>query len=126
MPERKIPDEVRDFISKHIDSVGQLEALLLLREHRDRRWNAATVAERLYAGEPETRELLKRLAEGGLLTSEGDTYGFATDLPAERLSTIDALATAYSRQLIPVTNIIHSKSRRIREFANAFRLRKDR
>jgi hypothetical protein len=33
----------------------------------------------------------------------------------------------YSRQLVPVTHLIHSKPRpaRVQEFAEAFRLRKD-
>jgi hypothetical protein len=39
---------------------------------------------------------------------------------------IARLADVYARHLIPVTNLIHSKPRRIREFADAFKLRKDR
>lgn len=125
MPEGQISDAVREFILKHIDSVGQLEALLLLREHGTRRWNLAEIAQRLYSGEQETRELLRRLCEDGLAACTGDSYWFASPDDG-RKATIDELASVYSRQLIPVTNLIHSKSRRIREFANAFRLRKDR
>ena len=36
------------------------------------------------------------------------------------------LSEVYRRHLIPITNLIHSKPRRIREFAEAFKLRKDR
>ena len=39
---------------------------------------------------------------------------------------IDRLADSYAKQLIPITNMIHSKPRRIRQFADAFKFRKDR
>ena len=38
---------------------------------------------------------------------------------------VDRLAEAYAQQLIPVTNMIHTKPRRIRQFAEAFKFRKD-
>jgi hypothetical protein len=39
---------------------------------------------------------------------------------------IDRLAESYAKQLIPITNLIHGKPRRIRQFADAFKFRKDR
>jgi hypothetical protein len=33
-----IPDEVQGFILSNIDSIVQLEALLLLRNHRQQKW----------------------------------------------------------------------------------------
>jgi hypothetical protein len=39
---------------------------------------------------------------------------------------VDRLADAYARHLIPVTNLIHGKPRRLREFSDAFKIRKDR
>jgi hypothetical protein len=44
----------------------------------------------------------------------------------EEARMVDRLADAYAKHLIPVTNMIHAKPRRIREFADAFRFRKDR
>jgi hypothetical protein len=35
------------------------------------------------------------------------------------------VAALYAANLIPVTNLIHAKPSRIREFADAFKLRKD-
>jgi hypothetical protein len=40
-----------------------------------------------------------------------------------RRDVVDRLADAYARHLIPITNLIHDKQRRIREFADAFRIR---
>ncbi len=45
---------------------------------------------------------------------------------SEARQKVDRLASVYSRHLIPVTNMIHAKPRRIREFADAFKFRKDR
>jgi hypothetical protein len=39
---------------------------------------------------------------------------------------VDRLAHTYSRHLIQVTNLIHTKPRRLREFADAFKIRKER
>jgi hypothetical protein len=47
-----VPEEVARFIHDHVDSVAELEALLLMRRERQAPWSAATLAERLYV-EPE-------------------------------------------------------------------------
>lgn len=38
---------------------------------------------------------------------------------------VDELVGLYGRLLIPITNLVHAKPRRIRQFADAFRFRKD-
>jgi hypothetical protein len=120
-----IPGDIQDFILQHIDSITQLEALLLLRADPDGRWEPARVARRLYTGEREVEAVLAGLCATELLSCDQDVYRYdpRTD---ENRSLIDRLAAVYGRHLIPVTNMIHAKERRIREFANAFRFRKDR
>ena len=124
MAEGGIPQHVRQFITSHIDSVGELEALLLLRSV-PQGWKAAQVAARLYTGEPETREFLERLRSAGLLHFHDGIYRYEcrTD---ELRRMVDDLAGLYGRLLIPITNLVHAKPRRIRQFADAFRFRKDR
>jgi hypothetical protein len=56
--------------------------------------------------------------------SEG-VYRYDGATPKQR-SLVDRLAALYSRHLISVTKLIHAKPRRIRQFADAFRLRKER
>src|SRR5262249_54429198 len=114
----------RDFILRHIDSVAQLEALLLLRANPKQDWDVKQTAARLYAGEREVAELLARLCADGLLRCNGDLYRYGCQTP-EQGAMVDDLAATYSRHLIPVTAIIHAKPRRIREFADAFKFRKD-
>ncbi len=118
-----IPDDVRDFILRHIDSVAQLEALLLLRANNNESWDAARSAARLYTGEEEIKKVLTQLCADGLLSHRDGVYRY--ECPPEVQAAVDRLAEAYRRHLIPVTNVIHTKPRRIREFANAFKFRKD-
>jgi hypothetical protein len=118
-----IPDDVRDFILRHIDSVAQLEALLLLRANSNESWDVTRAAARLYTGEEEIRKMLTQLCADGLLSHRDDVYRY--ECPPEIKVVVDRLVEVYRRHLIPVTNVIHTKPRRIREFANAFKFRKD-
>lgn len=120
-----LPGDLRDFIIRYIDSIAELEALLLLRANSAEPWTAAKVARRLYASEQDTTEVLARLCADGLLSCEGENYRYASETP-ELEHFVDRLAEAYSQHLIPVTNMIHAKPRRIRQFADAFKFRKDR
>jgi Mn-dependent DtxR family transcriptional regulator len=120
-----VPGDLRDFILRHIDSVSQLEALLLLRAKPEEEWDVARTAQRLYVAEQEVTEVLARLCADGLLICQAGLYRFEPG-GDEKRTMIDRLADLYARHLIPVTNVIHSKPRRIRAFADAFRFRKDR
>ncbi|HEY7662945.1 MAG TPA: hypothetical protein VH934_07470 [Xanthobacteraceae bacterium] len=119
-----VPDDVRDFIQKHIDSVAQLEALLLLWANPNEVWDATRTAKRLYTTEHEIAEVLARLCADGLLVCKDGVYRY--ECAPEMSQRVDRVANVYSRQLIAVTNMIHTKPRRIREFADAFKFRKDR
>lgn len=119
-----VPDDVREFIQRHIDSVAQLEALLLIRANPNENWDVARTAQRLYAPEHEIAVVLARLCDDQLLDCENGIYRY--QCTPETQARVDRLANAYSRQLVQITNIIHAKPRRIREFSDAFKFRKDR
>ena len=124
MPEIQIPADVCTFILAHIDSIGAIEALLLLRRNQDQSWTPANVGKRLYISDVEAQELLNQLHDDGLVQSEADAFRYRTLEPA-REDLLQRLAETYQTQLVAVTQVIHAKPRRIREFANAFKLRKD-
>jgi hypothetical protein len=125
MADEPIPADLREFILKYIDSVAHLEALLLLRANPQASWDVSTTAKRLYTTEQQTSEVLDRLCADGLVSSKDETYRYEGH-PAELRVMVDRPADPYSRHLIPITNMIHAKPRRIREFADAFKFRKDR
>src|SRR5689334_1726787 len=125
MIDETIPADLRDFIVRYIDSVAHLEALLLLRTNPEVRWDVPAVAARLYIGAQQAAEVLAQLCRERLIAAESNLYRFGGQSP-ETVTMIDRLAECYAKQLIPTTNLIHGKPRRIRQFADAFKFRKDR
>jgi hypothetical protein len=63
------------------------------------------------------------LVAQGFVIAQGASYRY--DPENKRTLLIEQLAEAYSRQLIPITNIIHAKPRGIRAFADAFKIKRD-
>ena len=125
MADSYVPDVVREFIIKRIDSIAQIEALLLIRSSPQAEWSAAQIAARLYVSEAEAADALDRLCAVDLLRSLDGKYRL-DGIPPQHAALIEQLLAVYTQHLIPVTDIVHSKSRRIGSFADAFRFRKDR
>lgn len=128
MSEGLIPEDVQAFLLRRIDSIAELEALLLLRANPEVEWSPATLAKRLYTTPQETTALLEALCTEGFLMTTGDParlyrYHCSSD---ELARMVDRVADLYATYLIPVTNLIHTKAQtRVQAFADAFRLRKD-
>jgi hypothetical protein len=121
--EEPVSPRLRTFLLEHIDSVAQLEALLLLRRE-GKPLPVAAVARALYVPEGVAGEELAALGARDLVTVEESGWRYAPAAP-ETAALVDELATSYARALIPVTNIVHGNPLRLRRFANAFRFRKD-
>jgi hypothetical protein len=128
MTDDPIPGDVKAFLLRYIDSIAQLEALLLLRAHAELTWSADTLAKRLYIPMQETAEILARLCTDGFLVGQGSeplVYQYHCT-SREQAPMVDRVAELYTRYLIPVTHLIHAKPRtRVQAFADAFRLRKE-
>ena len=123
-----IPEDIAQFIIEKIDSVAQMEALLLLRENPQQQWDVAAVAKRLYIDDEQAGTLLVRLQEQELLVSEqSESFSYRYKPGSPALSQmVDRMGEFYSKHLVPVTNLIHSKPKsRVQEFADAFKFRKD-
>jgi len=123
-----IPEDLAQFILAKVDSVAQMEALLLLRSKPEEPWCVQSVARGLYISEEQTAEVLAKFCSDGFLalkSSDPPLYQYRP-ATAELTQILDRLAETYSKHLLPVTNLIHSKPKtRVQEFADAFKLRKD-
>lgn len=119
-----VPYDIRDFILKHIASVAQIEALLLIWSSPEERWSVAQIAARIYASETETAKALEGLCAHGLLVRTDEAFGL--NASEENLEMIRRLQEAYARYLIPVTDVIHSKSRGPHSTAETRRHQRDR
>jgi hypothetical protein len=125
MSKARVPDDVRRFLLTSIPSVPYLEALLLLRAEDAASWDAPKVARRLYIGESQAHALLQALQEAGIARQlEDATFAYAPAATVREL--LDALAATYARDLVGVTDLIHSRSEKhAQQFADAFRWKKD-
>ena len=128
MAENEIPDDVRGFVIQHVDSVPVLEAIITLNQNRDEEWDTAKAGARLYVSEAMAGVILAQLAAQGIFSErESDGRRLYRYRPgAGGLGgLVDRLVEVYARALIPLTRLIHSKpSASVRDFADAFRLRK--
>jgi len=127
MPDDLIPEAIKQFLIENIDSIAELEGLLLLRSNPNELWSSNALAQRLYATQEQIENVLARLDTLGFLATRGDnpTTYFYKPRSTGLAQVMDQIAEVYAKYLIAVTNLIHAKSEtRIQEFADAFRLRK--
>ncbi|MGH9599188.1 MAG: hypothetical protein ACRD27_04955 [Terracidiphilus sp.] len=111
-----------------IDSVPQLEALLLVWNSRPKEWTSESMGRALYVPADVAEEILRRLANRRLIAEVAGHTGQYVVLAEsdEREQLLASLDTVYRRELVRVSNMIHSKaSRGVRDFASAFRFKKD-
>lgn len=122
-------DEAYQFILRKIDSVPHLEALLLLWNSRPGPWTVSGVAQRLYITDEQASKLLRDLTRDDLivrLPGEPVQYRFDSAAP-EKDHLIEAVYDIYRHQLVRVSTLIHSKApSAVRDFAQAFRITKER
>ena len=129
MSDEGIVQEVRAFIAEHIDSVLQLELLLLLQKKRDRDFDAAGVVQELRIDPAWAAGQLEALCSAGILACVEAVgvrrYHYAPKTP-ELDAAVQKLDQAYTDRRVSVISLIFSKpTDKLRSFADAFRVRKD-
>jgi hypothetical protein len=122
--ETGVPAPVKRFVKRHIESVEQLEVLLLLRAAADKHWTAEEVARARVTHAEAAAAWLENLAVRGFVRHE--PRGYRYDPPsAEAERTIDELAESYAKYRVAVVALIFSRpSERITLFSDAFRIRR--
>ncbi|HEX7114626.1 MAG TPA: hypothetical protein VF193_05805 [Steroidobacter sp.] len=124
-----VPEAVWQFIAEKIDTVPQLEALLLLWENPNRAWTAGEMAQRIYVKPEAAAQILEALQRRQLASAEGEEevryrYNPGWDTKGTLMAEV---VRAYRRHLVPIATFIHSgASSSVREFARAFNLKKER
>jgi hypothetical protein len=119
-----VPAEVRRFIAAEIESVGQLEVLLLLRGAPDKSWTPDEVARALVMQLASATDWLDQVAGGKLVTKSAEGYRY-TPPSRETERTVDGLAESYAKYRVAVISLIFSKpSEGVTRFSEAFRIRR--
>jgi hypothetical protein len=127
MPNEAIPEHIQRFILLSVDSVSHLEAMLLLRYDPSKDWDAKMMAQSLFISEKKAGDLLSDLCAAGFVKQHADTTVYRYHpISKELTDTINQLSQIYSKNLIEVTNLIHSKTnRQAQEFGDAFKWNKE-
>ena len=120
-----LPEDVHRFLYHNIDSVEQLEVLLLLRQGPERGWTAEEIARLLYSHPSSILHRLSSLAGRGLLREvEPACYQYAPR-STELHETVRRVAEIYRERRVAVITLIASKPiENVRAFSDAFRFRR--
>jgi hypothetical protein len=124
-----VPEIVRSLIARHLDSVLEVEILLLLYQTRPRAWSAEEIVQKLRIDLAFATQHLTKLCEHGLLRCDGGPpaamYAFAP-ASSELEAAAAALDRAYVDRRVSVIELIFAKPLdKIRSFADAFRIRRE-
>lgn len=126
MTDHPIPIELQRFLSQYIRSVEQLEILCLLVENPDRAWSAQEVFKCIQSSQQSVTEGLHYFTGECFFTfDETSGFRFSPKTP-ELLQLISDLVKTYRQRRVTVVEWIYlMPSDPIRQFANAFKFRKD-
>ncbi len=123
LPPSDIPEPVRRLIAGHLESVAQLDVLLLLRAAPDKWWTSEEVARALVTRPPAALGFLHHLTGTGLLERDEERFRYAP--PGTTGPVVDELAACYSaRRTTVVSLILSAPDEAVSSLADAFRLRR--
>jgi len=126
----EIPDNVRTLIASHINSVVQLELLLLLHATPDRARSTADIGQELRIDPGWVLAQLRELVAAGLVVTTADgpppSFRYWPSRP-ELHDAVQGLAIAYAQRRVKIISLIFAAppTDPIRSFTDAFRLRKE-
>ncbi|HTX77365.1 MAG TPA: hypothetical protein VMD29_14235 [Terracidiphilus sp.] len=129
MSERNPGPDPYNFIHENLDSVPHLESLILLWNSRPVGWTEDDLASRLYIPPEQVRQVLRDLIRLQIVQGTSDSPVRYSYLPRsqEQDDLMHKIDHAYRHDLVRISTMIHSKaSSPVREFAKAFRFKKDR
>lgn len=120
----KVDPEVKHFLFSCIDSVEQLEVLLLLYHDPGKSWSAEEISRELRGSSASAANRLRSLQKLGLAEDSQGRYRFST-LDPTLLGILGRLSELYKTQRHGVLALIFSPLKRARDFANGFKWKKD-
>jgi DNA-binding transcriptional ArsR family regulator len=118
-------DAVLSFVDRHIESLEQLEILLLLAA-QDRSWSAAEIFQQIQSSQASVEQRLGSLTAAGLLARDENGRFRFTPKDDDTRKLVKDLADAYKSRRVRIIEAIYTrKTDAVRTFAEAFKFRKD-
>jgi hypothetical protein len=130
MENSEISEDVLEFLTRRIDSVPHLEALLLFWENPAVAWTATEIGARVYVSRDKARAILQDLMRHGFIApapgAAPDT-GYCYQPGWDQAQIMTRTAEVYRRHLVPIAELIHAKaeSSSVHAFARAFKFKKE-
>lgn len=124
----EFPTELKQFIAQYIESLAQLEAMLLLHRDPQREWDCDELARELYISADMCGAIVLDLEKRRLAARNTDgsaRFRYASS-NAEVDRVVAELAALYrDRRVAVITEIYSRPVKNVQTFADAFRLRKE-
>lgn len=128
MAQHEVPPLVLTFLSEHVGNLHQFQLLMRLVQSGDRWWDAASAAREIGITPAEARTALDQLAKHNLLDIRitGDVrYQFCPGTEGLR-EAAQACVDEFRRKPVEILEAVTGRPRRrITDFADAFRIRRD-
>jgi DNA-binding MarR family transcriptional regulator len=122
------PAEIEQFIAQHIESLAQLETLLLIRREPDRGWSCYDLSRQLYVTPDVCTGIVADLERRGFIVrdaADDNLFRYRAGVAATD-ELIDKLAALYQERRVAVITQIYSKPvKQVQTFADAFRFRRE-
>jgi DNA-binding IclR family transcriptional regulator len=126
VPVGSLTPGLRKFIAQYLRTVEQVEILCILSSRPTRGWTVAEVFRPIQSSEKSVTDCLENFRENDLMALEPDGRYRLAPKTLELAEFVSELAAAYRERRVAVIETIHGKSTdTIQDFANAFKLRKE-
>ena len=126
MADQTLSPEVRQFISRHIPSVEELEILLLLMNGESQAWTVDRVFQVILSSKHSVEKGLEKFVAAGLVQKSASSPTTFTIQPTDAASTLRELARCYREAPVRVIEAIYQKNRdSVQGFADAFKFKRD-
>lgn len=120
----EIPERLRLFLRKNVNSVSLLDVLFLLKQDAQKKWTPEEVSREMRTNRSYATSQLAELVALKLVSTSENTYSFAPQ--SSDLEVIDELERLYNSRRSTVIGFIYSQPiDNIRDFADAFKIKKD-
>jgi hypothetical protein len=127
VPQKELSATIREFISRHVRSVEQLEILLMFQKDPDTSLTVPQVYDAILSTPQSVQRWLDDLTRSGLLQRSSDTdAGYRCCPDADIRSQISNLAEFYRTTPVRVIEAIYKReTSAAQSFADAFKITKD-
>jgi hypothetical protein len=120
---REFSPEFRTFINKNINSVEQIEVLLILHASPERIWSVDEISAIMRSSPNSIRSRLESLVSRRLCSEVASGEGYRYAASGRLHAMVETLAHEYAQRRFSVIELVFSRPDAARTFADAFRLR---